>query len=106
MCTDCCGQGANQGLEDAFTLGEMLGAEDAMACPSDALRKWEASRIDRTSIVQLGSHLQGAASYGDAKLAEVEAALPAEVLAKFKAEYGSRQALEEFLLSVQLKPKA
>jgi salicylate hydroxylase len=48
------GQGAAQAFEDAATLAVCLAADQDD--PQEALRRYEAKRIDRASRVQLGSH--------------------------------------------------
>ena len=54
------GQGVNQALEDAVTLGTLLGAGTRPADVPRALAVYEALRRDRTARVQLGSRRQGA----------------------------------------------
>ncbi|MCU1438721.1 MAG: 2-polyprenyl-6-methoxyphenol hydroxylase [Naasia sp.] len=52
------GQGANQAIEDAMTLGVLLGAAPADAIPA-ALAEYERLRLDRTTRVQSGARDNG-----------------------------------------------
>jgi hypothetical protein len=54
------GQGTNQALEDAVSLGRHLGSRGVSP---EALREYEASRMERVRLVALQSSVQGGGAY-------------------------------------------